>query len=119
MPTQQLLVGEIGITDRRDACFVALGEHAPQLGPSRPYPTGNDQCGVAEVDETDLAAVIDTPASPQFRGNAGLAAMRNLCATGCGHVMHCNRVTSTRRARPRQPREVEVAGSNPVVRSKS
>lgn len=59
-----LLVCEIGVVDRRDACVVSLGKHAPQLGTSRSYPAGNDQCGVAQVDETDLAAVIDTPAPP-------------------------------------------------------
>jgi hypothetical protein len=75
LPTRLRLVGEIRVVDRRDACLVALGEYTPQFGTSRPYPAGNDQGGVAQIDETDLAAVIDAPAPAQLRGNAGLAAM--------------------------------------------
>lgn len=56
-----LLIGEVGIVDRRQAGVVAIPEHSPQLLACDRGASGYDQSCVAKIDEADLAALFDAP----------------------------------------------------------
>jgi hypothetical protein len=73
---RMLLVGKVGVVDQRQATFVAaLPEHTVQLGGGGPASSRDHQCGIPEVDDGDLSAVIDAPAVAKCGGQAGLASM--------------------------------------------
>jgi len=58
------LVGEIWVVDRRQRALVALGQHSAQLGARGANSAWDDERSIAEVDEADLATMVDAPAPP-------------------------------------------------------
>jgi len=82
-----LLVGKVGIVDQRQAPFVtAFAEHAVQLGRGGPASSRDYQRGVPEVDDGDLATLIDSPAMTKRRRKAGLASVGDSGSRyGCRH----------------------------------
>ena len=72
-----LLVREIRVVDRRDACFVALGKHTPQLGTSGPYPPGTISAALPRSTKP-----ISPPSSiPQRRRNSAGTLVWPRCET--------------------------------------
>lgn len=86
------LIGQIGIVDRRDAHVVAILEHSSQLQSRYDSASGNNQGGVAKIDEADLSALVDAPSPPQLGGQTGLAPVRNPRVARGGHACIVERV---------------------------
>jgi hypothetical protein len=72
---RHLLVGQIRVLDAGDAGLVAVSEHAAKLASSSLDAARNDQGGIAEVDDPDLAATFDAPPVAELRRQVGLPAM--------------------------------------------
>jgi hypothetical protein len=75
MPLDRLFVDEVWILDRGEPGVIPLTKNATQLGSRRSDAAGHDQRGSAEIDEANLAALIDSPTPAQVRGHARLASV--------------------------------------------
>ena len=74
-----MLVRELRIVDRREAELVSIPEHSPELLAGDRCPSRYDQSCVTKIDETDLAAMLDTPPPAQLCREAGLPSMGDSC----------------------------------------
>jgi hypothetical protein len=74
---RRLLIGQVGVVDGGEPLGVATLEDPAELPASDLHAAGDDQGGVAEIDEADLSALVDTPPVSQVGRQAGLAALGN------------------------------------------
>ncbi len=70
-----LLVEEVRIDNGSKAVFVSVRQHAPQFTSSRSDAARNDQRSTAKVDESDFAALLDSPPTAQIGRQARLPSM--------------------------------------------
>jgi len=70
-----LLVYEARISSSGEAVFVTVRQHTPQFTPSRGHAARNDQRGITEVDESDFAALLNSPPAAQIGGQVRLPSM--------------------------------------------
>lgn len=95
-----LLVGKIRVSDVRDGGFVGarIEQDPTKFSSGDGGATWQQQGGVTQVDDGDLAAVSDVPTVSQGRRQARLAAAGHLHGGDVfGHAMHCSDVIVTRR----------------------
>lgn len=83
--TRHLLVGKFGVGDVSDRIVVPHLKNVAELSAGLFDTTGHDQRGIAEVDDPDLAAVIDAPPMTQFCRQARLASMGHSGRYGRSH----------------------------------
>ena len=82
----RLQVCEVGIVDRGKAGVVPLRQDPLELAPSGGHATRDNERRAAQVDESNFAALVDSPTVAQFCGQARLAPMRHLCVASSGHT---------------------------------
>ena len=73
----QLLVGEIRVGERSQTRGIAPPKNSSQFIPGCLHPSRDDQSGIAEVNESDFAPLVDAPTVSEVGRQAGLTAVRN------------------------------------------
>lgn len=72
-----LLIDEVSVFNPSNPSLVAASEHAVEFLAGAVHATRQDQSCVAQVDDADLAAVIDAPPVAEFCRQVRLAPMRH------------------------------------------
>lgn len=72
-----LLVGEIMVGERSQTRGIAPPKDSSQFIPGCLHPSRDDQSGIAEVNESDFAPLVDAPTVSEVGWQAGLTAVRN------------------------------------------
>jgi hypothetical protein len=67
---------------------VALTKHPSELATGTLDTSWDDQSCIAQVDEANLATVVDTPPTTEFGGEDGLTSTRDLGIHCSRHVVH-------------------------------
>ncbi|MEI6403238.1 MAG: hypothetical protein WCP59_13730 [Actinomycetota bacterium] len=70
-----LLIGQVWVLDAGEAGLVAVAEYSAEFAACGLDAAGDDECGIAEIDDPDFATLFDAPSVTQFGRQIGLAAV--------------------------------------------